>query len=79
MEGMAKKRTTIILNAEEQRLLQAASREEGLSQSALIRKGIRAVTSAYRGNARRPATGWLKLTPSERRAIVRDEVGDVDE
>jgi hypothetical protein len=78
MVGMARKRTTIILSPEDERLLREASREEGLSQSALIRKGIRAVTSSYRRKAR-PRVGWLKLTARERAAILHDELGDFDE
>jgi hypothetical protein len=60
MEDMATRRTTIILSEEEDRLLRETSKREGVSQSELIRRGIRAVTSGY---VRRPRhrTGWLKL------------------
>lgn len=76
MAGMAR-RTTVVLSAEDVRALQLASRAEGLSQSELIRKGVRAVTAAYRPR-RRPLVGWLKLTDEERASIDRDEVGDYD-
>jgi hypothetical protein len=77
MEDMASRRTTVVLSPEEERALRAASKREGVSQSELIRRGIRKVTSAYRVSSK-PLTGWLKLNESERRAIVTDEFGDVD-
>lgn len=77
MDGMASRRTTIILSPEDERLLQEASKREGISQSALIRKGIRAVTSAYRPKRRRLG-GWLKLSASQRKEIVNEAFGDTD-
>lgn len=70
-------RTTVVLSDDDVAALRKASREEGLSQSELIRKGIRAVTAGYRVR-RRPLTGWLKLSKAEREEIARDEPGDVD-
>ena len=52
-------------------------RAEGLSQSALIRKGIRTVTSAYRKRVK-PLTGWLKLTRRQRQEIREDKLGDYE-
>lgn len=74
MADMAK-RTTIILDPEDERALREASKAEGLSQSELIRKGIRTVTAAYRRRAK-PAFGWLKLSEAERREIQEDRLGD---
>lgn len=76
MEGMAR-RTTVVLSSEDVLALQRASRAEGLSQSELIRKGIKAVTAPYRKRAR-PLVGWLKLSAAERAEIDRDEAGDYD-
>lgn len=76
MAGMAR-RTTVILTPEDERALQRASRAEGLSQSELIRKGIRSVTAAYRRRPR-PLVGWLKLSAVEREEIDRDAPGDYD-
>lgn len=74
MEDMAK-RTTIILSPDDERALREAARREGLSQSELIRKGIRTVTAAYRRRTR-PSFGWLKLSASDRREIDEDRLGD---
>ncbi len=71
------RRTTVVLTSEDEQALQRASRAEGVSQSELIRKGIRSVTAAYRPRSR-PVFGWLKLSKSEREEISRDEVGDYD-
>lgn len=76
MAGMAR-RTTVVLSSEDEQALQRASRAEGLSQSELIRKGIRSVTAAYRTRTR-PLVGWLKLSKTERAEISRDEPGDFD-
>lgn len=76
MAGMAR-RTTVVLSSEDEQALQRASRAEGLSQSELIRKGIRSVTAAYRRRTR-PLVGWLKLSKSEREEISRDRPGDYD-
>ena len=72
MVDMASHRTTVILSDEDQQALRKASKAEGLSQSQLIRKGIRNVTSAYRKSVK-PLTGWLKLTKEEREEILRDQ------
>jgi hypothetical protein len=71
------RRTTVVLSAEDVRALQAASRAEGLSQSELIRKGVRTVTAAYRRRPR-PLVGWLKLSREERAEIEADKVQDYD-
>lgn len=78
MLGMASRRTTVVLSADDERALKRASRAEGLSQSQIIRKGIRTVTSAYRRDGRK-LTGWLKLSQKERSAVLRDELGDLDQ
>ncbi|MFN0062826.1 MAG: ribbon-helix-helix domain-containing protein [Myxococcaceae bacterium] len=75
---MASRRTTVVLTPEEERALRAASKREGVSQSELIRRGIRRVTSAYRSKSS-ALTGWLKLSPSERERILGDDFGDADE
>src|SRR3954469_15265697 len=67
MDDMAKtRRTTIVIPAEDERALRAASRAEGVSQSELIRRGIRAVTAAYRRARPRPRTGLFKAKKEER-------------
>jgi len=76
MAGMAR-RTTVVLSSEDEQALQRASRAEGLSQSELIRKGIRSVTAAYRRRPR-PLVGWLKLSKREREELSRDRPGDYD-
>ena len=77
MDHMASRRTTLILHAEEDAALRAASRAEGLSQSDLIRRGIALVTAPYRRHAR-PTTGWLRLTRREVEALLADGFGDAD-
>ena len=76
MADMAR-RTTVVLSTDDSLALQRASRAEGLSQSELIRKGIRSVTAPYRSRSRR-LVGWLKLSKSEREEIACDRVGDYD-
>ena len=76
MAGMAR-RTTVVLSSDDVTALQRASRAEGLSQSELIRKGIRSVTAPYRRRAR-PLVGWLKLSRSERKEIASETMGDFD-
>ena len=76
MAGMAR-RTTVVLTAQDELALKAASRAEGLSQSELIRKGIRSVTAPYRRRAR-ARFGWLKLSKDEVAAIDADRFGDPD-
>lgn len=71
-------RTTVVLSAEDERALRRASRAEGVSQSELIRRGVRIVTAGARARPR-PTVGWLKLTRPERRKIERDEFGDRDD
>lgn len=67
----------MVLTSEDEQALKRASRAEGMSQSELIRKGIRSVTAAYRRNSR-PLVGWLKLSKSEREEVSRDQPGDYD-
>jgi Ribbon-helix-helix domain len=76
MAGMAR-RTTVVLTSEDALALQRASRAEGVSQSELIRKGIRNITAPYRRRGR-PLVGWLKLSKSEREEIANDRIGDYD-
>lgn len=72
------RRTTVVLSSQDELALKEASRAEGLSQSELIRKGIRSVTAPYRRRAR-PLFGWLKLSPSEVADIGSDRFGDRDD
>jgi hypothetical protein len=72
------RRTTVVLTPEDEQALKRASKAEGLSQSQLIRKGIRAVTSAYQRRAR-PLAGWLKLSSREWAEVDADQPGDVDQ
>ena len=67
----------MVLSGEDEQALKRASRAEGLSQSELIRKGIRSVTAPYRRRAR-PLVRWLKLSKSERKEIAADAGGDYD-
>jgi hypothetical protein len=71
-------RTTVILSDQDASALQRASRAEGLSQAELIRRGVRAVTAAYRSRPR-VEVGWLELTKSERKEIAGGSFGDRDE
>jgi len=71
------RRTTVVLSAEDAQALKRASQSEGLSQSELIRKGIRTVTAPYRRRSR-PLVGWLKLSKAELEEIARESVGDYD-
>jgi hypothetical protein len=48
-----------------------------MSQSQLIRKGIRTVTAQYR-RSQRPLVGWLKLSASEQAEIRADRFGDYE-
>ena len=68
-------RTTVILSEEDERALRRASRAEGVSQSELIRRGIRLATVAHRQRVR-PTAGWLKLSRRDRQRIERDEFED---
>jgi len=76
MEDMAS-RTTVVLTEEDERALREASRREGVSQSELIRRGIRMVTAAHRRRGG-PSVGWLSLSRAERKALEADEYGDFD-
>ena len=81
MEGMAKRRrTTIFIPEEDEGALRAAARAEGVSQSELIRRGVRAVTAAYRRTRPQPRTRLLKLSAEEEERLLRGEVefGDPD-
>jgi Arc/MetJ-type ribon-helix-helix transcriptional regulator len=71
-------RTTVVLTDEDERALRKASRAQGVSQSELIRRGIRLVTESHRASPR-PTAGWLKLGRSERNKILRDDFGDPDD
>jgi Arc/MetJ-type ribon-helix-helix transcriptional regulator len=71
-------RTTVVLSAEDERALRRASRAEGVSQSELIRRGIRLVTATARAHPR-PTVGWLELTRRQRRRVDLDEFGDSDD
>jgi hypothetical protein len=75
---MARRRTTVVLDPEDERTLCEASKRSGISQSDLIRRGIRTITAAYTRHPR-PLVGWLKLSPSERKEIMRDQIGDPDQ
>jgi hypothetical protein len=76
MEHMAL-RTTVVLSTDEARALREAGRREGVSQSELIRRGIRLATAG--APPRKPPTvGWLRLTAPERAAIAADDYGDFD-
>ncbi len=70
-------RTTVVLSAEELRALREAGRREGVSQSELIRRGIRLATGGARPR-KAPSVGWLRLSAKERAAISADELGDPD-
>ena len=76
MEDMAL-RTTVVLTDEDEQALREASRREGVSQSELIRRGVRMVTAAYRRRGG-PSVGWLRLSGAERKALEADEFGDFD-
>jgi len=76
MEDMAS-RTTVVLTEEDEQALREASRREGVSQSELIRRGVRMVTAAYRRRGG-PSVGWLKLSRAERKALEADAFGDFD-
>ena len=76
MEDMAT-RTTVVLTDEDEQALREASRREGVSQSELIRRGVRMVTAAYRRRGG-PSVGWLRLSGAERKALEADEFGDFD-
>jgi Arc/MetJ-type ribon-helix-helix transcriptional regulator len=76
MEDMAN-RTTVVLSDEDEQALREASRREGVSQSELIRRGVRMVTAAYRRRGG-PSVGWLSLSGAEREALQADEFGDFD-
>jgi hypothetical protein len=78
---MAKsRRTTIVIPSEDERALLAAARAEGVSQSEIIRRGIRAVTAAYRRDRPRPRTGLFRATRKEREdpLYAPDKFGDLD-
>jgi hypothetical protein len=70
-------RTTVVLTDEDEQALREASRREGVSQSELIRRGVRMVTAAYRRRGG-PSVGWLQLSPAERKALEAEAFGDFD-
>ncbi len=65
------RRTTIVLTPEDELAIKRAAKAEGVTQSQIIRKGIRTVTAPYRRRVR-PLMGWLKLSPEERAEIDAD-------
>ena len=67
----------MIIDEDEERALREASRREGISQSELIRRGIRIVTAPYRKGGV-PSVGWLKLSAREREEICAEQFGDRD-
>lgn len=71
-------RTTVILSDAEVRALREAGRREGVSQSELIRRGIRMATGGGSGPPERPTVGWLRLSARERAAVDADAFGDRD-
>ncbi|MBI2893597.1 MAG: ribbon-helix-helix domain-containing protein [Deltaproteobacteria bacterium] len=71
------RRTTVVLQRDEDEALRSASKAAGISQSELIRRGIALVTAPYRRH-RAPRTGWLRLTRREIDALMGDELGDRD-
>lgn len=76
MADMAR-RTTIVIPPELESALRAASRKEHVSQSELVRRGIELVTAPYRRGPR-PSVGWLRLSPGDIEAILREDFGDLD-
>ncbi|MFZ5469342.1 MAG: ribbon-helix-helix domain-containing protein [Myxococcota bacterium] len=75
MESIASRRTTVVLCPEDERALREASKREGLSQSELIRKGVRAVTAPYRRRAR----GWVADALCQGAPeIINEQFGDID-
>jgi hypothetical protein len=74
------RRTTIVIPEEDESALRAAARAEGVSQSELIRRGIRAATVAYRRDRPRPKTALFQLSKKEEEELLRGEVafGDPD-
>ena len=76
MADMAQ-RTTVVLTDEDEQALREASRREGVSQSELIRRGVRMVTAAYRRRGG-VSVGWLSLSRAERKALEADAFGDFD-
>ena len=65
------------MTPEEERALRAASRAEGVSQSELIRRGIRLVAGRHLAGTR-PTTGWLQLNRDELDDIAAERFGDPD-
>lgn len=72
------RRTTIVLTPEDELAIKRAAKAEGVTQSQIIRKGIRTVTAAYRRKLR-PRTGWLRLSEEERAEIRADAFGDFED
>lgn len=69
--------TTVVLSDHELRALRETGKREGVSQSEIIRRGIRLATAGAR--VRKPPTvGWLRLSAKERAAIAADDFGDFD-
>jgi hypothetical protein len=78
MADMASRRTTVVLTSEDERGLRVASLREGVSQSELIRRGIRKVIAPYVRRRKLPKVGWLRLSASQRAEILRDDFTDLD-
>ncbi len=70
-------RTTVLLSTEDAAAIKRAAKAEGISQSQLIRKGIRTVTAPYIFRAK-PLVGWLRLSKQDLGRIERDEINDYD-
>ena len=60
MELSARKRTTIILDADLHRLLDRAARERGVSRSEFIRAQLRRVLEQYRSHPRPKSAGAIR-------------------
>ena len=77
---MARKLTTTVrLDPEDAEAL-AKAREDGLSASDLIRKGLRIVASRYYGNRRAPSTGLFVSTDlklGDESELFKDLKGEV--
>jgi hypothetical protein len=78
MADMASRRTTVVLSSSDEKGLRLASKYEGVSQSELIRRGIKTVIAPYVARRRRPRLGWLKLDSKTMGAIGSDDFADPD-
>jgi hypothetical protein len=78
MADMATRRTTVVLSSSDEKGLRLASKREGVSQSELIRRGIKTVIAPYVARKRRPRLGWLHLDTETLRAVWADTFSDPD-